>query len=770
MPDFYWLNQIQINHRPCVGEKALILSQLQNRGYPILPGFVVPNGLWHEFLVMFQDSHPLLAELTDSSLHLNVEDYLTLQQVAQAIRHDITQQPLPEQWPGDLYQAAQKLNSPALLLRPSFALQDNSPLSFQGLVRSQACWCHPQALATALKQLWSEVFRARCLFFWQRNNIPLKSLTLAVLIQPLQNALASGTLQMNQTHWQVQATWGLGHSWVRGEVIPDTLQGTQGTTSLDQQTLGHKGRAYTLSHSPPDSPLTSCLEVERVAEEQQNQYTLNPSTLQDLLHLAEQLNSQHPDNFSIEWLLTPTSSPEPSNPDPQQLYITQYNRHSHDNLSVVPTPMDKTAPLVTGLAASPGEVVAPIFFLDHSQTAHIPQGQILVMETMAADWLPLLSSAAGLVIEQGSLTSHGAIMARELGIPALVEAVDALQLLEPGERVRLNGTDGAIYAVAAESDSPVKGVPSPSPEPQPQSFYPLGTQLLVNLSQPEVLPKIEHFPLDGVGLLRSELMMVGLLQAHPLSWWLKHPEQLVESLTTSIRDFAQTFAPRPVWYRSTDWRSQEFPPLPQLPEQQGNNPLLGIRGTFTYQHNDTLFQAELQALAQVQRQFKNLKLILPFVRSVEEWKTCYQSVQQQGLMQLSGFELWMMAEVPSVLFLLPEYVKAGVQGIAIGTNDFTQLLLGVDGQERCLAEAFNARHPAVLAAVKQLITTSQQLEIPCIICGQAPVKYPELIDKLIPWGITGISVEPEAVFRTYQQIARAEQRFLLQATRKIMNN
>ncbi len=158
--------------------------------------------------------------------------------------------------------------------------------------------------------------------------------------------------------------------------------------------------------------------------------------------------------------------------------------------------------------------------------------------------------------------------------------------------------------------------------------------------------------------------------------------------------------------------------------------------------------------------------MLPFVRSVEEFSLCRQKVEQAGLTQIPQFELWIMAEVPSVLFLLPEYVKAGVAGISIGTNDLTQLLLGVDREQEQLAKRFNELHPAVMGAIAQLIQMSKDAGIPCAICGQAPAIYPEIIDRLVQWGITAISVEPEAVERTYQAIARAEQRLILEAARR----
>jgi pyruvate,water dikinase len=183
--------------------------------------------------------------------------------------------------------------------------------------------------------------------------------------------------------------------------------------------------------------------------------------------------------------------------------------------------------------------------------------------------------------------------------------------------------------------------------------------------------------------------------------------------------------------------------------------------------NPAVFELELQALAIVQASgYRNINLLLPFVRTVEEFIFCRHKVEQAGLMQISQFQLWIMAEVPSILFLLPEYIKAGVMGISIGTNDLTQLLLGIDREQGKLGRIFDESHPAVMKAISQLIKMSQAGGIPCSICGQAPALYPEIIDQLIAWGITSISVEPEAVDRTYKAIARAEQRLILAAARK----
>lgn len=294
----------------------------------------------------------------------------------------------------------------------------------------------------------------------------------------------------------------------------------------------------------------------------------------------------------------------------------------------------------------------------------------------------------------------------------------------------------------------------------------IATQLWVNLSQPEALARALTMPVDGIGLLRSEFMLLEVLERqHPLVWLQQgRREELIERMADCLTQFVSAFQPRPVWYRSLDFRAHELQSLVGAPTAIGH-PMLGMRGTFSYQQDVSWFDLELAAVQRVcQAGYQNLHLLLPFVRTVEEFIFCRQRLEQIGLTQQRSLQLWIMAEVPSVLFLLPEYVRAGVQGIAIGTNDLIQLLLGVDRDHPQLAAAFNERHPVVMQAIAHLIQQAQQLGIPCSICGHAPAQSPELIDALIAGGITAISVDVNAVASTYRAIARAEQRLLLRAS------
>jgi pyruvate,water dikinase len=776
----YWLDQIKLQDRAKVGDKAFYLSRIMQRGYPVVPGFVVSAEILRQFLENLNSSESLVADLPHSSLHLDVANWRQLQQVAGRLRQEILTATVPQQWVSTIFQAAREWQTSCLILRPTLAVSTATPSmkNISGLLESVFCQCEPEAIAWALKRTWSQIFRARSLLYWQRaGGINLQQINLGVLVQPVENAIASGLLKANSSGWEIEATWGLGVAIAQGEVQPDIYYIQQATGVVLEQQLGNKILAYgvndaapeAFSQPTPNSVLTpdhTSLSTYVLPEAQQKQYALQEEYLQQIIALGTQLVSELGKTFTIKWTIAQQTTSS-------KLYITQVSSPQ----SVIPH-----GQFIRGLGAAGGRVVATALVINNSQQKpeHLPKGVILVVPTITPDWLPLLHQVTGIITEQGGLTSHAAILARELRIAAVVNATSATTLIQTGERLLLDGDRGEVYRIKGDSKEEMEKereekLLSPH-HPKPKAPYPtvtshlpmIATQLLVNLSQSSLIEQVQSFPVDGVGLLRSELMVLNILDGqHPNSWILGGRQaELLELWSEQIMQFARAFAPRPVFYRSLDWRSQDLPSLSDNLEYSPQS-MLGERGTFSYLRNPAVFELELQALARVQQAgYSNVNLLLPFVRTVEEFVFCRRKVEQALLTEVSQFQLWMMAEVPSVLFLLPEYVKAGAAGISIGTNDLTQLLLGVDREQGQLAKVFNERHPAVMGAIAQLIQMAKSAGIPCSICGQAPALYPEIIDKLVEWGITSISVEPEAVERTYQAIARAEQRIILAAARR----
>jgi pyruvate,water dikinase len=298
----------------------------------------------------------------------------------------------------------------------------------------------------------------------------------------------------------------------------------------------------------------------------------------------------------------------------------------------------------------------------------------------------------------------------------------------------------------------------------------VGTAIYVNLADPGQATAVAALPVDGVGLLRAELLLTRALRGrHPSALVAAgESEQVVSDLADSIGTIARAFSPRPVVYRTADLRSNEFRGLAggEQYEPAEDNPMIGYRGCYRYVHDPSFFRLELAALARVREEFPGLALMIPFVRTKWELEACLALVDDSPLGRQRGLRRWVMAEVPSVAHWLPEYIGLGVDGVSIGSNDLTQLVLGVDRDSADVAELFDEADPAVLAVIDQVIATARRMGIPSSLCGQAPSQRPQFVEHLVRAGITSVSVEPAAVPATRRALAAAERRLLLEAARR----
>jgi len=818
--NLYWLNQIRPEYRASVGLKAFYLSHLQQKGYPVVPGFVVSALTLQTFLESMDWTEPLFADLPGSSLHIDIDNSQQLQAIARQLRQAIAAAPLPNSLLQELEVATAHFQLATLILRPSLSLdplaqrsEDSQlttlALKSAGLLTSQVCRSDLESLAQGLKQVWGELFSAKSLFYWQRHSIPLQQLRLAVLVQPMQPAIASGTICATETRLDIYSTIGLGIALARGEVVPDYDLVDSVTGSIQSRKLGQKSIAYRLTNpshlqseiAPPSSepaishsaaswlpPLNraaalqnplhltevpSLVETYLLTDQQRTEFTLAESDIQALVGLAQMALADGHTLFELEWILLPELV------DHSRLYLTQFipqttpispvskshslppSKRSSKTVEIFPG----ATLIATGLSVASGQAIARASVITDTHTFpnEFAPHTILVAPTLPLDWLPLIEQSAALISEQGGMTSHSAIIARELGVPAVTGVPAITQQIRSGELLWVDGDRGKIYRLNQLSadianvghDAHSETRPSTSRQ-QPR----LTTTLMVNVSQPNQVLKAANLPVSGVGLLRAELLALSVLDnQHPFRWLeQQRKNELVERMTEAIARFAEAFDPRPVFYRSFDFRFHEFQDFHCTSPSPTTHSVLGMRGAFSYRVDPTLFKLELACLAILQQAgHTNVHLLLPFVRTVEEFVFCRHLVEQAGLTRTSNFQLWIMAEVPSVLLLLPDYVEAGVQGISIGTNDLTQLLLGVDRDNADLASVFEERHPVVKRAIARLIQEARQLGIPCSICGEAPVRYPDLIADLVHWGIQSISVAPDAVESTYWELVRVEQ-------------
>jgi pyruvate,water dikinase len=418
-------------------------------------------------------------------------------------------------------------------------------------------------------------------------------------------------------------------------------------------------------------------------------------------------------------------------------------------------PEIKAPVLLGGIEASPGVASGPVKVVYQvEQIDKVEKGDVLVAEMTTPDFVPAMKRAVAIITDRGGKTAHAAIVSRELGIPCVVGTGNATQILKDGQIVTVDGSRGKIY------DGNVVPERIEVPTVVRRARIRTATKVYVNLAEPDLAEEVAAKDVDGVGLLRAEFM-IAQIGEHP-NYMLAQGRgsKFSERLAEGIAIFTKAFYPRPVVYRTTDFKTNEYRNLlgGDKFELREENPMLGYRGCSRYVRELEAFQLEIEAIKKVREKYNNLWVMIPFVRTVKEMAVSKELLETNGLRQSADFKLWMMVEVPSNIFLLDKFIDVGIDGISIGSNDLTQLILGIDRDNPRLAELFDERDEAVLLALEHAIKTCKARGITSSICGQAPSFYPELTQKLVEWGITSVSVSPDAIEKTREIVIQVEAR------------
>ena len=733
---------------PQVGESARLLHQAQQAGQTVLPSWVIPATYFHQTLQKLGAREPLLTDWPQLLWQTTETAGYSVQQIAKRLRQPLLNLPLDLPW-AELQAVVQ---TPMVRLLPSLWLGDDlATIPWGQMLAAPVCWAEPEALEAALKQVWLSALDAKSLTFWRswrstqadtETHYPA-TVELAVIVQAVEPSTFSGTLTVRPSSTAIAAVEGLPQAL--RECCPATFSGSLPRLPHFPWQVGYQEAFYRPSdRSDTDSQTLIESGVNKV-ERSRLPLTVPDPVEQPLWSLAQWLTQWSDQPMHLEWQLQAESG---------TLKISQLHfwpLQPYDALATTPEPSASNA--MTGRGAAPGTAQGHALILAPGQPAPASaHRQIIIAAEIAPDQLPLLKTARGVVAERGGLTCHAAVLARELGLPAIVGVPNATTQLQSGEALEIDGDRGVITHLPSLLSAP------PLPALPTVELAPTQTEIWVNLSQPDIATAIAELPITGVGLLRSEWLMMPVLERqHPYHWLATgQKELLLKRLEQQLRPILAAFHPRPVRYRTLDIRTSEFAQLVGAPAVEPN-PMLGVRGAFSYHHHPQFFELELTLLKRLQDQgYDNLQLVLPFVRTIEEVQECRAAIATSGLSESPEFALWMMAEVPSVLFQLPQYVAAGIQGIAIGTHDLTQLLLGIDRDQTIFAAPYDETHPAVQMAIAQLINLAKQANIPCCLCGASPTHHPEFVTAAVHQQVTGLSVDVSALALTAQIVQQAE--------------
>jgi len=781
-----WFEQLRKADVPLAGGKGANLGEMVQAGLPVPPGFVITAAAYHAFI----DHANLRDEINQEINDLDVDDRHALDSAAERIQARIMAASIPDEIRSEVQSAYHELcqreeTSPlAVAVRSSATIEDTETASFAGMNSSFLNVSGEAAVLCQVQAVWASLYTPRGVFYRKRLELGREP-DIAVIVQKMVPAAKSGVaFSLNPAtdddrEIVIEGAFGLGELVVQGEVEPDHYEVTKDGLRLHETRIGHK--TVMLTRNAQGENVRIDLPPERA-----DARVLTDDEVHAVAELVLRDEAHYHTVQDLEWAI-----------DDGQVYLVQSRPVTTRRAQGTPAHVLATATgkapeqahgsegqesegqeLVHGLAASPGLAVGRVRVLTASTEGDALQpGEVLVAPMTTPDWVPYMRRAVAIVTDSGGMTSHAAIVSRELGIPCVVATRNATTVLQNGRLVTVNGGEGTVTAGAEAPSQPTMAAGQmPAVAGAPNAGVPLvsrlvtATKLMVNLGEPEKAHVVAALPVDGVGLLRAEFMLLAAFKG-------VHPQRLIEEgrsqefvghMAEQLQQFAQAFYPRPVIYRSTDFRTNEFRGLAggEKYEQQEANPMIGFRGAYRYVRDPSLFNLELQVIKRVRARTPNLQLMIPFVRTGSELRACVRLVEAAGLKEDPDFQLWIMAEVPSVVYWLQEYARLGVHGVSIGSNDLTQLVLGVDRDSAVLAPLFDERDPAVLGTIRAIIQECRRLGLQSSICGQAPSVYPDYAETLIRYGIGSISVNPDVIERTQYVIAAAEQRILLEHCRE----
>jgi pyruvate,water dikinase len=788
--NIYWFNELSRTSLPVAGGKGANLGEMFNHGFPIPEGFVISAESYFAFIKVTGIDNAIKAAVEN----MDTEDTAKLQEISRVLKQVIIEAKMPQDIRADIIRSYNQLcgsemPSPQqevwVAVRSSATAEDLPEASFAG---QQATFLNikgQDAVVLATQACWASLFETRAIYYRGEQHFDNLKVGIAVVIQRMVQSDKSGIMfsvdpvSQDNNMLVIEAGFGLGEAVVSGSITPDMYIVDKRSMKIVQKQINKQDFLITRVQNEDQNV--------KVEEELQEVQKINEEEIMALAKYGVMIEQHYGAPQDMEWGI-----------EGKKVYIVQSRaittlgkvgknqqksgevnsamnemtgpkkQVTDDPFEVAEIPADKAVQLLTGSRASPGIAWGPVKMIyDVKEISKVYEGDILVTKMTTPDFVPAMKKAAAIVTDEGGATCHAAIVSRELGIPCIVGTREATKKLKEGQIITVDAKRGIVYDGRVAIEVKKKAADGTAIVSGPvQAFTITGTKLYVNLAEPEKADEIAENYVDGVGLLRAEFMIAGLGKHPRMMIEQGRQEEYIEALAKGLRKFCAAFHPRPVIYRATDFKTNEYRNLEggEKFEPQEENPMIGYRGCFRYIKEPEVFALELAAIRKVREQYgmKNLHLMLPFVRRVEDLRICKRQIEQAGLERTNDFKLGIMCEIPSNVISAEDFCKVGVDFFSIGSNDLTQLTLGVDRDSPLVAEDFDERDPAVLNSIKHVIEVCHRYGVKVGICGQAPSVYPEFCEAIIRFGIDSVSCNPDVIDVTRRTIASAEQKVILE--------
>lgn len=760
------VNELRVTDVPIVGGKGANLGELTSSGFPVPNAFVLTTVSYDEFV----KANKLMDKVAKALRGIDRSSDDSLVAASKKIRSLFDKSKIPSSLSkeiADRYKLLCGNKKTFVAVRSSATAEDLPDASFAG---QQETYLNVGSLDDLYKKVimcWSSLFTARAISYREAQGYAHEDVKLAVVVQKMVNSEFSGIMFTKNPNTGsddiiIEGGYGLGEAFVGGEVTPDTY-------TINKSRMSIVNRRFSVQKWKYVRGPTGGAVKEDIPESLQNVQKIQDEFVQEIAEIGRQVEIHYEKPMDMEWCI-----------EDGRVYLVQARPITTLNkIKEAPAApageVEGGVVVLTGLGASPGMVSGKVCIYEEGMSLDtIKEGDVLVTKMTMPDMVPAMSRSVAIVTDEGGMTCHAAIISRELGTPCVVGTVEATSTLKNGETVTVDGSTGTVYRGEIKVKSESKSEDSHQAAAAVAVSVPVtGTKVMVNMSMPTKASDVAKLPCDGVGLMRSEFLFTNYVGEHPCAVLAEgRKDELINKLAEGIGKVARAFYPRPVTLRTSDFKTNEYRDMKggAQYEPTEDNPMIGWRGCSRYVSESyrEAFMCELLAIKKVRDEgMKNINIMLPFVRTIDEVKQITAMMESVGLRRGNDLKLYFMAEVPVNIFMADEFSEY-CDWFSIGSNDLTQLTMGCDRDSDILGRMgyFDERNPGVKAAISHLIKTAHAHGKKVSICGQAPSVYPEFCEFLVEEGIDCISLNPDTFESTKRVIASAEQKVLLKAARK----